>query len=281
MWALWLAACGSAPQAEPAPVVVDPAWDPAACVEPLPGLDWQPVGEGRGGLKHAVAEVPDLDGDGRAERFTVLQDAGDGEAAIRLLLEPTASDPIAMETSVSYRRMVQRIPVPAVLQGPERAAWRAPFEQELLRRRCPEPSPGHRWLVDPASRSRWVAGEPVLPFLHGVYDSESEAWSLYLGHTHTMDPPPVGRWPVEDEVRGDLHLLRTQHGVLVRDAALGAYRWLYVSEVSGRKLRLPTVALSGFDGDAVVVEVHGEPGRARTFRRVDLRTGAVEVRDAP
>lgn len=250
-----LLGCGvdaPAPPAAPAAPAELRRFDASRCVEPLPGLAWQDLGEGKGGLKHAAATVPDLDGDGLPERFVVRQDAGSGEAAIQLALEPTAGPPVALSTTIAYDVMRHAIPVPPELRGPDRAAWRAPFEQELLRLRCPEPDPSHAWLLDPAPR--WYAGPPILPFLHGTYDATGETWSLYSGHTHTMDPPAVGAWPVEDEVRGSLHLRRTQHGVVVWDAARDAHAWVWVSATSAKKLRLPTVALAGFDGDAVVVE---------------------------
>lgn len=270
VWA-WLWACSVEAPPEPPPVAEvsssPPAirsFDPSRCVEPVPGMSWENLGEGKGGLKHAAAAVPDLDGDGLPERFVVRQDAGSGEAAIQLTLEPTAGPPIGLSTTISYEAMRHVIEVPTAIRGPDRATWRAPFEQELLRLRCPEPDPSHARLIDPTPR--WYAGPPILPFLHGTYDPTTETWSLYSGHTHTMDPPAVGSWPVEDEVRGSLHLSRTQHGVVVWDAARDAHTWVWVTARGQKKLRLPTVALAGFDGDAVAIELQGTDPPAEQVR---------------
>ncbi len=270
------------PPPPPPPVAPAPASPPAPafslndCVEPL-ALEWKPLGDGKGGLKFAAAAVPDLDGDGRPEHFTVRQDAGSGFATLFLRLQPTNSDPIELEQVFSYNQMRHEIRIPESLHGPEKAAWRAPFEQELLRIRCATPDPSFLWLDDPAPR--WVQGPPVIPPLYGIYLPDEEIWWVYSAHTHTMDPPDVGTWPVEDESRGDLHLLRTLHAVILHDEAADRHRWLWVSETGTGKLRWPTVALAGFDGDAVIIERHARGADPPPGISVDLATGAfTEIR---
>lgn len=282
---LW--ACGaptpSEPPPEPAPEVPEapvegpeilPAWDPGVCSEPMT-LDWSPLGQGRGGLKHAKAPVADLDGDGKIEVFTVLQDAGSGFATVQATLTLSDSDPIELNHTWSYNEMVHVIEVPPALRGPDKADWRLPFEAELLRIKCPKPDPMLEWLLQTPPQPTWYAGRAILPSLYGVYTSDSEQWTVISAHTHTMDPPPVGSWPVTDEAKGDLEVQRTQHGAILYDRARNAHRWLYVSRQGSGKLRAPTVALTGFEGDGVIVARNGAPGEPAPPVHVELASGKV------
>ena len=273
---LW--ACASEPDAPPPPPPepvkpdVRPAWNPQDCVEPLT-LEWTPLEAGKGGLRHARALVNDLNGDGKFETFIVRQDAGTGFATVKLTLELSEADPIVIDHTWSYNEMVHTIPVPDALKGDDKADWRAPFEQELLRIKCPEADPALAWLSDPTPT--WHQGSVILPSLYGTYDAEKESWTVVSAHTHTMDPPPVGKWPVTDETKETLSVQRTQHGAVLYDSELDAHRWLYVSKTGTGKLRFPTVVLTGFEGEGVIIARNGPPGTPTPSLHVDLQTGKV------
>lgn len=158
--------------------------------------------------------------------------------------------------------MVAYVPVPsALVKNPDA---RRVIEEALFPRLCDRPDPSLAWLLDDRHRLRWQPGVPEVPDNYAVYSSHRRAWIYYLGMNHGR-----GGEPRILATRGDLVLLGTAHGVVLTNPARNRHAWIFVTEQSEAKLRIPSVQSARFDGQTAVIET-----LAGTVR-IDLRSGAV------
>lgn len=256
----------AAPAPEPAPLA--PAWDPSACAPPAPDQTLEPVPDDV--LKHARASVPDLDGDQQPETFTVKQVAGDGYADLTLTLTPTAGEPVTVTARFDYGNLVHEVVIPEVLRSDE--ARRLPFDQELLRTRCPTVDPVVRWLDREPRSLEWVTGPVVVPGVYGVVDGER--WRVVAGQALSFDPNGPG-FPRVVATEGEVDLVQLAHGVALHDRARGAHSWVWLTPHADRPLKTPTVASARFDGDRVVIAPADSRQGAGSEVVVDRHTGVI------
>jgi hypothetical protein len=254
----------------------DPAPAVAAPAEPCRGSDFaafERSSEGVPGEQNPV--VPGVD-------VEVSTSSGSGSSTTLVTLHDLRSDRrLEASFEVGFDRMVNPHPVPEGLDGAaDRAAWLRMLEDAAFEKICAQMDPSLERLLSPEERLHWYAGEPKMPTSYAVFrqmpvpgDSQ---WIEYLGANHRR----LGTDSLSDQLevvdrRGDLQLLRSGHGAVVRDFGRGMYAWIYVYG-GGRKLRWPSVIGGKLDGDSVLLTLDDSGlGEGKRQMRIDLSSGAM------
>lgn len=236
------------------------------------------------GMARTLEQHLDFDQDGKDDTLitTMGLGSGTGGASSTTVLTRTGHEH-TVEMELSFYDMVQHIPVPIELLEPQHESLRHAMEDALFERTCDAPEASLRRLLSPDAPLEWVKGRPGVPDYYTVLDRSASPpeWITYKGHMHEA----LQRADANDSYR----LFRTNHGVVLTDAAQTKHAWLYVFPGRNRKLRFASIKSATLDGHVVEITLAQEKwvevdaatdGRAveTGHVRVDLTTGKTTTR---
>jgi len=201
------------------------------------------------------APMPDLDGDGVAEKWkkapSDLGGSMEGGADWTLVFSKTG-EKVELGVTIPFSTMIDPHGVPKALLQPGRDAARREVELRMFENVCDAPDPSLEWLLDAEIGHpvvRWRDGEaPVMPENYTVAVTSPRLlraftragpamiWLSYKGHWHS----PARKGFEQIASAPARKLLRTAHGLVVVDTAAHRHAWAWVTR-NGSKLRFPSV----------------------------------------